>query len=262
MQFDIDWQRASDLHVCAYATFLHYFRNFSASSIKSAFSGISHFYKMLMLTNPIRSPAIDKLLITYSREQQQDNRRPINRQVLRRLLLLHHPDLPCYYDDAFYLIYTLMYRMALRISEITNYSEKFHHALRYSDIVLHHGMASLQVTLRSYKHSTEKKIFQLQLSNTSIAVLTRFLQARGDTDGQLFIHRNGKLFSRSFIAKTLRDDLYKLGYNPMDYNTHSFRIGRTTDLAEAGCSELQIAQLGRWTSKAYHKYIRATHISA
>ena len=199
---------------------------------------------------------------TYTKEQEKDIRRPITRSILKQLLMLRQSDLPDYNNDVFYLIYMLMYRMALRVSEVTNYSSKFQHALALGDIQFNFFASTLRVTIRSYKNSSQSKVFDLPLSGMSRTIMDRFLQARGNEQGQLFIHQSGKIYTRSLIVKTLRADLRKLGYNAEAYNTHSFRIGRTTDLANDGYSELQIAELGRWTSNAYLKYIRNRIIQA
>ena len=40
------------------------------------------------------------------------------------------------------------------------------------------------------------------------------------------------------------------------YNTHSFRIGRATQLAKDNETEATIKSTGGWKSAAYNKYIR------
>jgi hypothetical protein len=42
------------------------------------------------------------------------------------------------------------------------------------------------------------------------------------------------------------------------YGTHSIRVGKTTDCALAGMSEVLIKKLGRWASRCYERYIRPT----
>ena len=54
--------------------------------------------------------------------------------------------------------------------------------------------------------------------------------------------------------------LEKANFNPAHFNTHSFRIGKASDMAKAGASKTQIALAGRWRSNAYLKYIKPKYI--
>ena len=44
--------------------------------------------------------------------------------------------------------------------------------------------------------------------------------------------------------------------NPLQYDTHSFRIGRATDLSKGGRSLSKIKRAGRWKSNAVYNYLR------
>jgi len=54
----------------------------------------------------------------------------------------------------------------------------------------------------------------------------------------------------------MQDILHMAGYSPKSFNTHSFRIGRATDMALEGCSDQQIKLAGRWKSYAFKDYIK------
>ena len=58
------------------------------------------------------------------------------------------------------------------------------------------------------------------------------------------------------MARHLKDLVAAVGENPEDFNTHSLRVGRATDLALAGTSDAIIRQTGRWKSNAYLAYVR------
>ena len=53
----------------------------------------------------------------------------------------------------------------------------------------------------------------------------------------------------------LRQLLDRLNLDSSLYDVHSFRIGRTCDLAKFGCSIDQIKAMGRWKSNAVYKYL-------
>ena len=155
-----------------------------------------------------------------------------------------------------------MYRLALRISEITNYNQNFKHAIELSDITRKTNTSTIFITLKSYKHGQGEKIYSITADNNLFYYIKTYLQMRGQMPGQLFIHPIGQSFSRKFILSVLHNDLQNLGIQTKFYNTHSFRIGRTCDLANDGFSDQQIAEMGRWAYNAYLKYIRHNVIYA
>ena len=60
----------------------------------------------------------------------------------------------------------------------------------------------------------------------------------------------------TYVRKTLAKVLKLVGLNPTEYNTHSFRVGRATDMFKQGYREAQVCMAGRWNSKADKKYIK------
>ena len=72
-----------------------------------------------------------------------------------------------------------------------------------------------------------------------------------------FTHRSGEPLTVTYVRKTLVKVLKLVGLNPTEYNTHSFRVGRATDMFKQGYSpEAQVCKAGRWNSKADKKYIK------
>ena len=68
----------------------------------------------------------------------------------------------------------------------------------------------------------------------------------------LFLLQDGSPFSRHFINVTLRAAL-----GP-GFSSHSLRIGIATSVCEAGvdADDTVISQLERWSSEAFHGYVR------
>ena len=52
-----------------------------------------------------------------------------------------------------------------------------------------------------------------------------------------------------------------IGENPAEFGSHSLRSGGTTALADAGCPEVVLKTLGRWSSECYRIYARAAFSS-
>ena len=73
---------------------------------------------------------------------------------------------------------------------------------------------------------------------------------------QLFIFRDGSNLKAHHLRNLLRDILYSFKLEGNLYDTHSFRIGRATDLFKMGMDMENIKQMGRWKSNAVYKYLR------
>jgi hypothetical protein len=74
--------------------------------------------------------------------------------------------------------------------------------------------------------------------------------------GPLFIHLNYIVVTRFHICSIIKSALRIAGYNPGQYNTHSFRIGAATTAIMLGKTDDQIKQMGRWKSNTFQTYIR------
>ena len=73
---------------------------------------------------------------------------------------------------------------------------------------------------------------------------------------ELGLSENSVSITASFVNKSLRDILSFLGFNSADFSSHSFRIGKATDMAKRGFTDIQICMAGRWSSAAFKKYIK------
>ena len=244
-------------HFCYYVTYLYRYQHLAASTIQTTISAIAHFYKMKNLDNPADYYAVKKLIAKYGKTSKPAERLPINRKILTKLLTLTRDrDIDIYYKSAFYTIYFLMYHMAMRISEICNYSGNTHHAIRLEDIKIKRKTGDVQITLYSYKNSTEPITYTIKNNDTFLHYLQTYMRLRGPKTGTLMLHRSGSLISRTFVTTQLKNDLTILRYNADLYNTHSLRIGRASDMAKEGNSDRQIAAIGRWKSNAFLSYIK------
>ena len=73
---------------------------------------------------------------------------------------------------------------------------------------------------------------------------------------QFFIFQDRSPVLPAHVRSILRKALNRAGLDSSLYDTHSFRIGRATDLMRSGYTVDQIKLLGRWKSNAVFKYIR------
>ena len=151
-----------------------------------------------------------------------------------------------------------MYTLALRISELSCYSPKFDHSIQFYDVRF--DSTQVHVTIRSSKHNTRPMSYTFQCDSRLFWHLSEYTRFRGSFAGPFFCFPDGHPVTRQYFANRLKEDLKSLGLDHRFYNTHSFRVGRTSDLALGGASDRQIAIIGRWQSDAFREYIRPTHI--
>ena len=72
-----------------------------------------------------------------------------------------------------------------------------------------------------------------------------------------FFSVNGIVLTKDLFIRETRLRVAMIGLDPLQYSGHSFRSGSATTAAMAGMSDWEIKVLGRWTSDAYQRYIRA-----
>ena len=94
-------------------------------------------------------------------------------------------------------------------------------------------------------------------SSCLVSSMKRYLKCcPAPSSSPLFIWDDGS----PLTARRFRSQLWvyfgKLGLDPYQFNTHSFRIGAVTTAAKVGISSGVIKQLGRWRSRAFKTYIR------
>jgi hypothetical protein len=84
---------------------------------------------------------------------------------------------------------------------------------------------------------------------------------RGSNPGALFVFPNGQAVTRQYFTEQLHFALRWCKLDTRYYKGHSFRIGAAKTAASLGASDAQIEAMGRWSSKAYKRYIRIPTIT-
>ena len=254
-------------HVALYTTHLREF-GLRSNTIRAHLSAIAYHHKIRHFPNPTDSFVISKLLLSFAKNDSNPKiRLPIQAALLHQILA-HIPKLPIstYEKHLFRALFNTMYHAALRVSEVTQ-SHSHSHNLHLKHITITET-PTLACTIKfsSFKHSnkgsTSIKIEASPGKYCPVRALQKYLTQRGTHSGALFIHENRDPLSRLTISDTLNSILTLLHKDPLKYNTHSFRIGKTSDLAQSGASNAQIALVGRWKSAAYTAYIKPKTINS
>lgn len=239
------------------------------STILAYVSAIGFAHKVRGLTDPTSTFLFAKLLAGIKKgsyPDANDKLQPITFHMLKELV--HRVDdlrVSAYIQTLIRAIMSLMYHACLRISEV-GHSGKADHALRSSQVSFSHKPPSLYphkitLTLTTFKHSKAPQTIQVRQIKDSRVCPVRLLWEYSKTKRAgitFFCDENGVPVTRSFVMSVLRQLVGMSSFSDKRVNTHSFRIGRTTDLVvRGGVSDAYIRHVGRWSSNAYLKYIRS-----
>jgi integrase len=148
----------------------------------------------------------------------------------------------------------LAFHLLLRVGEFTASP----HNLQFSNVRCEHDQ--VEIIFPHYKHSHTQSRHTLVASpdilHCPVQLLAQYLAVRGQASGPLFVSAQGRAITRQEFLASLRLALVQAGYPAEQYNTHSFRIGGASHLAQQGVPEERIRFLGRWSSNANRQYIR------
>ena len=154
----------------------------------------------------------------------------------------------------------LAYFGMLRISEYTipgqnNFDPSAH--LTVNDVTILRARRVAQVFLKKSKTDPFRKGVAIRVGVLNhrlcpVKALIRYLVVRGPKPGPLFLFSNGIFLTRAHIHDILIKSLPDVPF----VNTHSFRSGGATALANAGIPAYVIQILGRWKSRAYATYVQ------
>lgn len=251
-----------------FITFLHTQKKWAPSTIAPALSAISYVMKLSEQnsTDFSKSFGVKTLMKAMKKTSgTRDTRHPITLEMLEGLVRQH-----CYnnYDSALWrAVYSVMFFALLRIGEVClNSPNSRRNILRRQSVEVAKDGESVSLTMTEFKHSTGQPLNIVLArrhgkSYCPVENLHMYLNFRGTGDGCLFEGATRKPITRGqFIARFQRD-LMAIGRSYEYLKAHSFRIGGACYAAESGLSDAQIRRLGRWSSNAFLKYLRAFGVS-
>ena len=221
------------------------------------------------MSNPVASFSVSKCLQGVSNQEKLIEsfkkplkRLPISREILHKMIdAIPRVIKNTYLAHMFKTLFLLCYYASLRAGEAVK-SNNLDNVLRMNNFnkVSLNGKPGYRIDFENFKHSKYPTSLSLISSGSKnycpVIALDKYIKMRGGEPGYLFLKSNRKLLTRAHFSTTLRSCLNVSGYQYQLYNTHSFRIGRTTDLALLKFPEAVIKASGRWKSDAYKKYIK------
>ena len=226
----------------------------------------------------------EKLLLTAltltckSKNDVSMDRLPIQRTLMEQVLF----EIERYYTDEdnqpylellYKTIIIFLYYGLFRIGELTH--TKAGHALKAKDVHFAQNKDKILLVLHSSKtHGRDVRPQKIKIAATAntfkiwnkdkhfcpFEITCEFLKIRGEDyysdDEQFFIFPDRSVVQPDAVRRVLKRALSQMGLNQDNYDTHSFRRGRATDLKKLGCPVDTIKELGRWRSNAVYKYLR------
>jgi len=246
--------------VCLFVAHLHN-KNLASATIRSYLAAISYAHKLNSLVDPTTAFIVKKCMEGSKRLSMKKTmvRLPISFDILKRLVETTERAFKSTYDILLYkAMFLLAYHACLRAGELS-YSTDGSHTLSLEQI--RETSKGYNITFNSFKHSRNPVKCSLRFGKVPdycpVLALNNYLLVRGQSTGFLFLSSSHVVITRKMFCSALKLCLGKAGYDSSRYNTHSFRIGRTSDLAFSGASAETIKATGRWSSDAYKKYIKS-----
>ena len=250
---------ASIDQIALYVTYIRQKKSLKATTIQSRLTAISHHHLMAGYNSPTHGYIVKSLITAYgNNDAPPATRRSITRDILADIILSINHTETGYKKRLYVAILCLMYHGLLRCSEVTH-SSKCNHNLRASQVVLKKEPL-IKIDFLSYKHSKPNPaplyVKATQNSTCPVRALRRFKKVRPASSSTMFCHENRRPISRGQLVEVVRSHLDMCGRNSCEFNTHSLRMGKATDMLREGFTDRQIAVAGRWSSSAFLKYIK------
>lgn len=235
----------------------------SPKTITTYLAGVNYFHKLHGWIAVDNCFVAKKMLEGCHRSRKaKDLRAPISCRVLMAISTVIPETCYSEYESTlFRSLFTTAYFGLFRVSELVAASNTLiSTALTSENICIDQN--SLVITLQKYKTNQRGDEVTIKLppeTNQSICpvhAVKEFIQMRPKHSSIFFCHANGTPVTRQQFSAVLAKCLGKTSYASGHYKSHSFRIGRASDLAAQGLPMSQIMKLGRWQSMSYKLYIR------
>ena len=218
----------------------------------------------------------DVLLNSITKSCKLKNDRVRNRLPIRRgLLEIILDKLEQLYDKQVYLqklykaAFCIAYYGLLRVGEVADSP----HTIKATNVHSCKAKGKLLIQLITSKtHGLESRPQEIIISKKSmlnkarrfcpVDIINAYIKIRRPAYNvmeYLFIFRDGSPLKKSNFRQVLKRTLHSLNLDETLYDTHSFRIGRATDLLKAGMEVEEIKIVGRWKSNAVYNYLRGLY---
>ena len=255
--------------VTLYCTYLTHCKQLQSNTIRSYVSAIKTTLvndgyawndKLLILSTFVRACKLkhDRVLTRF----------PIQIGLLELLVLQMETrfETQAYLEALYKTAFVMGYYGLFRIGELTSSP----HVLKAKDVHKERRAEKIKCVLHTSKtHGRGDRPQQIVIATDTyvkrrlqfnpVQITLNFLELRPpyiQDDEQFLVFSDNTPVRAEHVRNVLRNLLEKLNLEADLYDTHSFRIGRATDLLKFGAPIEQIKRLGRWKSNAVFDYLR------
>ena len=258
---------ASEENIALYISHLD-LKNLQPSTIQSHLSAISFLSQMNNMQDHTGSFNVEKIMKSlHKKSHTTDTRLPINQNLLNSIIYITATQCDSVYESALYrAMFSLSYYALLRVGECTQSK----HVLTTNNVkrILTAGSCqAITIQFSSFKNSSNKNsappVLEIQRrggESCPVKIISHYLLVRHAGEGPIFVNFSGKPITSKQFRDKLKLCASFLSLDVPRFNTHSFRIGRATDMLDEGYTEAQIRAAGRWQSRAFMKYLRPRNI--
>ncbi|XP_067225205.1 uncharacterized protein [Chanodichthys erythropterus] len=268
--YNLQFPDFSLLSITSFISYLKSIKGLQVGSIKGYLSGIQFFHKLNYgaPSTEINNSQTSLLIkgIQRSQPSRPDSRQPIALDILTKcihtLCTSYQPLNTARTLDAMFILAFFGFLRCSEIAITSKFDPKVHPTISDLSAI---NSETISYLIKQSKTDQAKKghyiyIFNLsspiQPYQTVLAYLKiRNAQAKSPLE-PLFIDASNKPATRFWFQKHLKSVLQQSGISAHNFSSHSFRIGAATSAAQKGLSQQQIQALGRWSSDAFHSYIR------
>ena len=239
----------------------------SSATITTYSSAIAFAHKVRGFPDPTSSFLFKKFLLGLKKSSQGSRKLdPISEIMLLELMsLVSSLKTSRYIRLLLRATMAALYYGCLRISEVA-LSGAQDHAVQEDQVNFkikapRTTPTAVRLTLLSFKHSRAPQTIEIRRTDHKtfcpVKLLWEYYQTK-PPGKYFFCVDSGTAITRGFVMKWLSKLVACSSFSGRKINTHSFRIGRTTDLVlKGGVSDAYIRHVGRWSSDAYRQYIRS-----
>ncbi|XP_043230063.1 uncharacterized protein LOC122385681 [Amphibalanus amphitrite] len=231
------------------------------STMMSHASAIAYGHKIRGMADPTADFRIKQLLRGAGRfKVSADQRRALSIQEVQALCSkLYVAGLPRVDRLAFRAIFLLGFFGLLRPGELVKGIAP-QHTIRLCDVTV--SKQRLVIRIPSSKTSPGPHVLTFNARPDTdfcpVRAVGDFIQVRPQGDSQLFVDARGSAISTARLSKVLKRTALLHGMSSSGISGHCLRIGGASHGALQGMSELQLAEAGRWRSRAVRRYFRGT----
>lgn len=238
-------------------------KDYSAKTIMTYMHGLSFYQKLANLNSLFQSFLVQKMLEGVKRlGTRADTRAPLTRGLLSRLCqslpsICKSPYETLLFQAAFSLAYFGLFRVGELVLAAQDQNDR---PIRTTDVSFCGTNKAVIVQIRCSK--TNRLPVKLRIpcdrdeNICCVCLLRRYVVMRPKLVGLFFSHRNLMPLTRYQFSAVLAKVMHLLQLPGRQFRTHSFRIGRASDLHAMGVPDQVVQKMGRWQSSAFQTYIR------